>query len=316
MNRIRLIFILALALLVASCTHKELCYDHSHVVDVNVEFEWDETIDTYPASISVYFFPEDGNEPLRYEFTNPDGGRIRMEHGAYKAICLNSDTRNVAIRDRSNFNTFSISTKDATSMYGLSTFGITTSNLPKSTKVDNERYALSPELVYTDCVTDINISILDSEPTVRFTPKLITRNYTFEVLDAPNLKWVHGVSGTISSLSDGFCPSSGKLSKDCVTIPFNSYMNQSEGTLSGSFTAYGCCPDIQQHHKFIIYAVLSDNSQWYYTYDITEQVHNAPDPFNTHIVLDHIPIPKPVANGGGFKPSIGEWNSIEIEIQM
>lgn len=316
MKVLRQIFIFALTLLSASCTHKELCYDHSHVVEVNVEFIWNEVPAKSPASISVYFFPEEGGEPLRYEFTNPNGGRIRLEHGAYKAICLNSDTRNVSIRNRNHFESFLISTKDATSMYSLTSFGINTANIPKSATVEAERYALAPELVYTDCDTDIQISLLDENPTVQFYPKLITRNYTFEILNAPNLKWVHGVSGTISSMSDGFSPSNGALSEECVTIPFDSYMNSSESTLTGGFTAYGYCPDIQQHHEFVIYAVLSDNSKWYYTYDVTEQIHNAPDPFNTHIVLDHIPIPKPVANGGGFKPSIGDWNSIEIEIQM
>ena len=65
-----------------------------------------------------------------------------------------------------------------------------------------------------------------------------------------------------------------------------------------------------------MYAVLADDSKWYYTYDVTDQIHNAPDPRNVHIVLDGLPLPKPIVNGGGFKPTVKEWQTVDVDIQM
>lgn len=65
-----------------------------------------------------------------------------------------------------------------------------------------------------------------------------------------------------------------------------------------------------------IYAVLADESKWYYTYDVTDQIHSAPDQRNVHIVLDGLPLPKPIVNGGGFQPSVDEWQSVDVDIEM
>lgn len=36
-----------------SCQHKELCYDHSHVVEVKVNFDWSECPDAAPRTIGA-----------------------------------------------------------------------------------------------------------------------------------------------------------------------------------------------------------------------------------------------------------------------
>ena len=56
--------------------------------------------------------------------------------------------------------------------------------------------------------------------------------------------------------------------------------------------------------------------RWKHTYDVTEQVHTAPDPRNVHILLYGLPVPKPIANGGGFRPNVSEWETEEENIEM
>lgn len=40
------------------------------------------------------------------------------------------------------------------------------------------------------------------------------------------------------------------------------------------------------------------------------------DPRNVHIVLDGLPLPKPITNGGGFQPEVEPWQPVEIDIEM
>ena len=69
-------------------------------------------------------------------------------------------------------------------------------------------------------------------------------------------------------------------------------------------------------HKLVIYAVLKDGSQVYYTYDVTEQMHRAPDPLNIHLHLEGLPLPTPVGGDGGMTPDIDGWNDVKIDIEM
>ena len=77
--------------LLAACEHKDLCYDHSHTTQVEVVFDWTEAPDADPATMSLYLYPEDGSEPMRYEFTDRTGGTITVPIGVYDALCVNSD---------------------------------------------------------------------------------------------------------------------------------------------------------------------------------------------------------------------------------
>lgn len=314
MRRLIHILITALALIVVSCTHKDLCYDHSHVVEVNVNFVWEKAPMATPASMSLYLFPEKGGRPLRFEFTNYNGGRIRLSRGRYHAICLNSDTRNITIDDALDFESFCITTRNATALSGLTSYGIMANEIPKAKDSENERATLSPEMTWSHSLRDIDI--LEQDQTITLVPERRTVNYTLEIKNVQNLKWVNGISGTISSMSGGYYPGKDCLSEECVTIPFEARMHREESMITGAFSSFGHCPSVQQTHHLIIYGILADNSRWYYDFDVTDQVHNSQDPYEIHIVLEDLPFPKPVVNGGGFQPEVDEWNSVDIVIPM
>lgn len=69
--------------LFTACEHKDLCYDHPHSASVEVVFDWTEAPDAHPATMSLYLYPEDGSEPMRYEFTKREGGTIVVPEGMY-----------------------------------------------------------------------------------------------------------------------------------------------------------------------------------------------------------------------------------------
>ena len=55
---------------ICSCDHKELCMNHSHMVDVDVVFDWSHAPDADPVAMVVQFFRvEDGRQCYRCEFS-------------------------------------------------------------------------------------------------------------------------------------------------------------------------------------------------------------------------------------------------------
>lgn len=299
-----------------SCEHKELCYDHSHAVDVQVVFDWRNAPDAAPESMSVYLFPSDGGEVLRYELTDHNGGSIRVPIGHYDALCLNSDTKNVSCRNTSRLETFEVTTPTTTLLTNLASIGVRSDGAPQAEGAENERIALSPDRLWGDYSQGIVLRQMPEKQTITFYPADRVCRYTVEIRNARNLKYVLGVSGSLSSLAGGLYAGKSQLTDECVTIPFDVSISEDQTSLSAELLTFGHCPSTQNMHHLIIYAVLSDESKWYYTYDVTEQIHAASDQRNVHILLDGLPLPDPIASGGGFQPSVDEWHSVEVDIEM
>ena len=74
-------FLLMMAELLSSCEHKDLCYDHPHRQNVEVMFDWSADPEANPATMSLYLYPEEGGDPIRYEFTDKNGGNISVAAG-------------------------------------------------------------------------------------------------------------------------------------------------------------------------------------------------------------------------------------------
>lgn len=299
-----------------SCKHKELCYDHAHTVNVNVAFDWQNAPDAAPKSMSVYLFPTDGGEVLRYELTDRNGGTIRVPIGHYDAVSLNSDTENINYRNTERLETFEVTTPTTVLFESLSPLGVSSVGAPRAEGTEEERVALSPDMLWSDYSQGIELSQETEPQTINFRPVSQVCRYTVDVENAENLKYVLGVSGSLSSMAGGVYAGLSRQTDECVTIPFEMTISEDKTALSAELLTFGHCPSEQNIHELIIYVILADESKWYYTYDVTDQIHAAQDPYNVHIVLDGLPVPKPIVNGGGFQPDIDDWNTVGVDIEM
>ena len=69
----------------------------------------------------------------------------------------------------------------------------------------------------------------------------------------------------------------------------------------------------------MVYAQLTDGTNWYYEKDVTDQVHDEKQEDETHIKieLELLPLPMPASDtDGGLQPSVSKWNEIYIDIKM
>lgn len=299
-----------------SCEHKELCYDHAHAVTVNVVFDWRNAPDAAPESMSCYLFPTDGGKVLRYEFTDRNGGMIRVPIGRYDALCLNSDTETLDYRNTERERSFEVTTRTTTLLPGLASLGVRPSGAPRAGDTEGERVALSPDMLWSDHAEGIELQRTSVPQTITLYPSVSVCRYTVEIRNAENLKYVSGISGSLSSLAGGLLAGKAETTEECVTIPFDATFSADENVVTGRLLAFGHCPSVQNRHWLTVYAVLADRSRWYYTYDVTDQIHSARNQRDVHILLEGLPLPKPIVNGGGFQPVVDKWQEIPIDIEM
>lgn len=307
------IFLVAMA--TSSCEHKELCYDHSHMVELDVRFDWSAAPDANPESMSVYFIPTVGGSPERYEFIGLSGGHITVREGDYHVICLNSDTRNIICRNTNSLYTFEITSAETSLLQSFAMLGIRSDQAPRKEGSENMRVIASPEKVWSSVYNDLHMS-KDHNYEISLTPEKIVDEVAIEIKDVDNIDRIKAASASIYDMGGGFLPGLKTATDERVILPFDLKADKTDNTLKGTMRTFGHCPETTGNHVLYIYVVMKDGSQWYYTYDITEQIHASDDGSgNWDISISGLPLPEPDADGG-LRPTVTEWSNINIEIKM
>lgn len=304
----------------ASCQHKELCYDHAHGANVQVVFDWSKAPDAAPETMSLYLFPKQGGEAMRYEFIDYRGGAIRIPIGEYEALCLNSDTEHVSYRNTNSRQTFEVFGKPSTLLAGMTMMTVRSEvegSAPRPMGTEDEQIMSAPERMWSDHLEGIEIKEVDGQ-VLTLTPQLSTSQCSIQIINVDNLKHVNSMSGVLTGTSGSFYPGLGSdvLGNGVATIPFSVTLWPDKNEVTGGLEFFGHCPASTVPHKLSIYAIMSDGNKYTYTFDVSDQMHDAVDQRNIQIVLDGLPLPKPIYNGSGFQPTVDDWNNTQVDIEM
>ena len=301
---LRVVAVLAVLPLL-SCHQRDLTDTFAAVVEV--EFDWRNAPGANPEEMRVYLFPVDGGAYQVYGFGNCTGGTIKAREGTYKAVCVNSDTENILYTGLGSYDNFKAYVMDGE-------MRSTTSRL-ESTK--DERLAPAPDALYSAYLEEeVTLVMGTNNKKITFYPKLTQCHYTVTITNVTNLKYVTsgGLFGTLSGLSGGYMLGSGQAATDPTLTSFDP---QSDGssTITAEFLSFGNAGTAL--HELVIYFEISDGTRVYFPFDVSDQVNNAEDPYNVHITLDGLVLPKPITNGSGFRPEVDDWDDeIWIDINM
>lgn len=310
MNHILQAAIVLAVLLLMSCEHKDLQYDRSCSIGLQVVFDWKNASEATPETMRLYLFPLDGKRSHAYEFTDYRGGRINVPAGRYKVLCVNSDTESVLYRNIDLFDSLEAYAPD-----GILTVG--PFSAPHVEGTSEERVAKSPDRLYSARFDDLTVELSKENQTVTLYPELSVCRYRVEIKNVSNLQYVSsgGISGALSGMSGGLWVGRNELTLERVTVPFG-VASDGVSTLTADFLAFGQIGFSNPPHKLVIYVIMADGSKNYYTFDVTTQIDEAANPYDVHILLDSLPLPKPIVDGGGFRPGIDEWQDIDIDVPM
>lgn len=319
------------AFLLTSCEYKELCYDHSHVVDLQVNFDWSgvgNKAEANPAGMSAYFFGGHEGElksgraliDNRYDITGKDGGKIRIEWGRYDVLGLNYDTEAILFRNMDDPETFEAYTRASSLEEGTQI--ATKVSMPKASGTETQKVVLEPDMLWAGMGDRFSVEMGENNASTTVHLAQRVTHFTVILENVPNLNYTSQFGGSISGLAGGVKLASGELTDECVILPFP-IRKEGPTTLVAEFNSFGHCPGKEDHefeqHILTIYAILADGSKWYYTKDVSDQIHDPlqnPDQYNIILEIEDLPVPKPIVNGSGFKPDIDGWDTEEISVGM
>jgi hypothetical protein len=121
-------------------------------------------------------------------------------------------------------------------------------------------------------------------------------------------------------MSGGINLSTQRLFSESITLPLESSFDKIS-TIKGSFITFGHHEENPDPHRMLLYVWMDDGQKLLYgsdidRFDVTDQIHNAPDKRRVHIVIEGLDLPQPIENGHGFNPSVDDWDVVEGDIMM
>lgn len=335
----------------SSCEHKDLCYHHPHGVKLRVQYDWKNVPEALVKGMTIYFYPEDGGHYIRFNFSNIQGGYIELSEGTYNVVTYNNDTEGLMFGNVADYESHNIYTREGDLFEPI--YGSAASSTPRAAGSEKERVVITPDMMWGCVVTKVvvaetgvkythetitgamdapqlKVENTSEDKILTFYPEEFMCYYTYEIRNVENMDQAAQMCASLSGMSGGLTFSSNELFKECVTLPFSAKLNQESHTITGEFYTFGHHEDNTAPHRMILYVWMTNGDKFYFggsvpdesksdeedKFDVTNQIHNAPDKRRVHIIIDGLVIPKPIQNGSGYNPSVDDWMNEYHDIYM
>lgn len=296
----------------ASCTLLAECdCDCDGDTKISVLFDWADQSAAKPEGMSVLFYPLSGAPYWRYEL-HPDGGSLELPADTYHVVTYNNDTSVVLFENQNEFDRVLITCREAKISDGLSS-DWKDSEPPLNADDLNQPILTPPDAVWAASHQDF----FTSEQNLTLAPRKMTAIYTVKVGNVQHAESVYLTGMSISGLS------AGRNLKTLQLIPYNVVMpctlNRDDvSSFSGSMRVFGHIAG-SSSCKLSLYFFLRDGSKKAFFFDVTDQIENAPDPYNVNIVVEGISLPEVDTSqpppGSGLDVGLDEWDIIDIELE-
>ena len=301
-------------LLTSSCNHKEL--DFGGVADLTVIFDWSKVRDANPSSMMLAVF-SGSSQPVFKPLQGKDGGGIMLPAGDYQMVGYNEDTE-VLYTKGNQWTDFEICSQATEFELKSRMFGRSRS-VPRGAGTEDQQLIEEPDELWTSVCENVTVTgVVGRKVTMEMEEATFVLNFTIKNVD--NITYLTDVLATVSGMSGSWQPAYHKCSDTECIIPFQ--LSKSDNSLIGSVRTFGYrrtnSAGEAMKHLLVVYTEMTDGSRRYYTFDVTDGVNKA-DPAtgnNVEIVLEELPVPKPIEKSAGLMPDVVDWEEVTIPLRM
>lgn len=301
---------------IAGCDQRELCYDHTHGANVDLFFDWSLEPDAEVSTMVVWAYSDNGSEGLRFEFDATrtrvsEGYTIKLPPGTWRLTCYNGNTENN--REQGKLpGDLQITTFEHSLLAPLNR----SDNAPRPPLTEDQPVRSPASHIFAaDAEKPLTILPLKGHEVMRykatFVPRRATAIWNIRVEEITGLTRAIEASGIVTGVAESWSVNHTAPCGREVTVPFGmTVCTKGEECLRASVIVFGDNAPHEVRHNLRVFTTTN----YYYDYDVTDQIHSAPDPLNVDIVVRGMKLPEP---GGGMSPGVGDWEDAEnIELDL
>ena len=339
-----LAFVMLLAVLASSCQRRGFS-EHTSPVNLKIKIVTDMQFPesaTIPDMVRVDLFnPQTG----RVEYTDylpATGGYIYPRPGTYNMLVYNIGTESTIVRNENDLEMVEAYTNEVSAYLknqlksfletrfqmreekaaaaGSSDEGTDSKGIPTKDPIleGNERIVNEPDYLWVSRMDNVDIPALaldeDRDITLYVEAGPVVETWEMIVKPVEGLQWVSNVKALITGQVESTYIGKVEDSKEVVTIYFEMEKDVEGKRLVGKFNTFGKNPLYLSFLSLDINIIDNLGNEHHYHFDVTEDFFDNPE-----FVIDvenPIVIEEPKIEGGGFSPSVSDWEDVITNIEL
>lgn len=331
--------LLAALMIIASCQRRPFS-DASSAVNIKLKVDTcivNEKDVPLPEIMCVQLFDINTGKVAYTDYISATGGYIYPEPGKYDILVYNINTESTVVKNESHFHTIEAYTNQVSAFIKSQL----TRFLAKRAEIKAQMAALKrdqskspdedddeskapfdeiivnePDHLFAGRLYGVDIPAFgideENEIVIEMEAESVVETWLIEAVNVDGLQWVSNVSALVTGMVESNFIGPCQKSENSVTVYFE--MGRSGNSLVGYYRTFG------KHQQFSNDLTIGFNitdtqgGEHHFIFDITEEYLDNPE---KHIqIIDEITIPEPDVAGGGFAPTVDDWEKIDTDINL
>ena len=289
-----------------------------------------------PANMRVGMYNPDNHSLSYADFVGPEGGYISPEPGTYDILVYNFETESTILRGEDDFLKAEAYTNELSPYLKgqikplleprrkLRQERLAASSVSETAATDDEeRVVYEPDHLFVGRVKGQDIPRLlleegDREIVIEVDATSIVETWKIEIRGVQGAEYISSISAIISGQAASTYLYSGEDSDESVSVYFTMQTNRArtsdEGMIMGSFNTFGKKPGVESELSLDVSITDSGGNTYDLHYDITSDFLDNPE--RVIVIEDDISIDPPSSGGGGFDPSVEDWDNVTSDIEL
>ena len=289
-----------------------------------------------PANMRVGMYSPDNHSLSYADFVGPEGGYISPEPGTYDILVYNFETESTILRGEDDFLKAEAYTNEISPYLKgqikplleqrrkLRQERLASSSVSETAATDDEeRVVYEPDHLFVGRVKGQEIPQLlleegDREIVIEVEATSIVETWKIEIRGVQGAEYISSISAIISGQAASTYLYSGEDSDESVSVYFTMQTNRArtsdEGMIMGSFNTFGKKPGVESELSLDVSITDSGGNTYDLHYDITSDFQDNPE--RVIVIEDDISIDPPSSGGGGFDPSVEDWDNVTSDIDL
>lgn len=262
---------------------------------------------------------------LKYtDYIEAEGGYIHPAPGTYDMVIYNIGTEAVQIRNESDINEIEAYTSEVSAFLKgqLAQFFADIAKIKESQERSkspaDEKVIYEPDHIFVGRADEVEIPVIyegeEREVVIEVDAHPEVETWKVTVANVKGLEYVQNVVAVISGQAESHFIGRGEDSGESVSIYFEKKKDMENKVLTGTFNTFGKHPTEKGILSLDINVTDTGGSDHHFHFDVDSQFQDNPD---SHIVIDDpIEIEEPKVAGGGFAPSVDDWEDVNTDIDL
>ena len=289
-----------------------------------------------PANRRVGMYSPDNHSLSYADFVGPEGGYISPEPGTYDILVYNFETESTILRGEDDFQKAEAYTNEISPYLKgqirplleqrrkLRQERLAASSVSETAATDDEeRVVYEPDHLFVGRVKGQDIPRLlleegDREIVIEVDATSIVETWKIEIRGVQGAEYISSISAIISGQAASTYLYSGEDSDESVSVYFTMQTNRArtsdEGMIMGSFNTFGKKPGVESELSLDVSITDSGGITYDLHYDLTSDFLDNPE--RVIVIEDDISIDPPSSGGGGFDPSVEDWDNVRTDIEL